>query len=97
MRLTKTEAVESLQYQINAHNNSGYGTGNRLNSRTLCSNCGSELHETELFLRNWPLLSLSNIFPILYNPQVHFCVQKNTPLDHIHSHVNSVHIAILFI
>ena len=25
MSLTKTEAVESLQYQINAHNNSVYG------------------------------------------------------------------------
>ena len=69
------------------------GTGNGLNSRTMCNDCGSELHETELFLGNWPLLSLSNIFPVFYNPQAHFCVQKNTPLDHIQSHANSVHIS----
>jgi len=69
------------------------GTDNGLNSRALYSNCGSELHETELFLRNWPLLSLSYIFPISYNPQAHFCVQKNTPLDHIYRHMNSVHIS----
>lgn len=68
-------------------------TGNGLNSRTLRTNCGPELHETELFLGNWPSFNLSNIFPIFYNPQAHFCVKKNTPLDHIQSHVNSVHIS----
>ena len=29
MSLTKTEAVESLQYEINAHNNSVYGDRQR--------------------------------------------------------------------
>lgn len=49
-----------------------------------------KLHGPECFLRSWQVLN-QDIPCILWNPKVHYFMQKNLPLVHILSHMDPVH------
>jgi hypothetical protein len=50
-------------------------------------------HGADLFSKIWESLN-EEIRRFLWNPKVHYCVQRNRPLDPVMLHTNPIHIVI---